>query len=995
MLPPDGPPESANGGGPADAVPDPEVTHLGEVDVTRLGGTPTPEVPATRHKDTSAKTQGPIEVGQDFGTRYHIIRELGVGGMGAVYQAWDAELAVAVAVKVIRPEIAAEPGAAREIERRFKRELLLARQVTHPNVVRIHDLGDINGIKYITMPFIEGLDLATILKEQGTLPVPRALQIARGIVAGLVSAHHAGVVHRDLKPANVMIGRDDVPTIMDFGIARAADGPDQAAVTPQAVRPTDFNRQAALRGNSTAAGTIVGTVAYMAPEQAKGGVVDQRADIYAFGLILYDMLIAGRRAKHATSAIAELEERMQNAPPAPRSADASIPVEVDKIIMRCLQPEAAKRFPTTIDLQQALARLDENGKPLPMMKRVSRRTLIAVAATVVLLLGGTFYIAQQLSAPIVEPDPISVVIADFQNNTGDAAFDGTLEQTVRRGLEDARFISAYDRNRIRAALGVVPPAKLDATAARELAVKQGVGLVLAGAIDPRGTGYEISVNATETVTGNVIATSNARASNKSNVLEAVTELMADVRKELGDRTSTSEQLFAMRSLTASSLDVVSHYAAAVEAQARGQFETARANYLKAVELDPKFGLGYQGLAAMSRNLGRVDESDKYINEAMRYLDGMTERERFSTRGYYYRTVGDNQQCAEEYQRLLEKFPGDTVAHNQRAGCLYRLRNMREANQAMSRAVELLPNHVGYRTNHALFAALSGNFELAESEIKRLEQPTPTSLLILAYSQIGRGLVAEATSTYQKLATMGPVGASSGASGLGDLAIYEGRFSDAVKILEAGAAADLATKNSVKAAIKFTAAGYAHLMRGQRGLAIAAADKALANSKAMAVKFLAGRIYAEAGARDKAKTLADGLSSELTAEPQAHGKIIEGLMALTSGNARDAIKILGDANALLDTWFGHFDLGRAYLEAGRLPQADSEFDLCIGRRGEALSLMDEGATYGYFPVAYYYQGRVREGLNTANFSNSYREYLTIRGASTEDALVRDARQRATR
>jgi hypothetical protein len=154
---------------------------------------------------------GPLAVGEPFGTRYQIIRVLGVGGMGAVYEAWDAELGVSVAVKVIRPEIAADPAAAAEIERRFKRELLLARQVTHPNIIRIHDLGDIGGIKYITMPFIEGADLATILKNETKLPLARALRIARGTVAGLVSAHQAGVVHRDLKPANIMIGPDDVP----------------------------------------------------------------------------------------------------------------------------------------------------------------------------------------------------------------------------------------------------------------------------------------------------------------------------------------------------------------------------------------------------------------------------------------------------------------------------------------------------------------------------------------------------------------------------------------------------------------------------------------------------------------------------------------------------------------------------------------------------------------------------------------------------------------
>src|SRR5262249_36391279 len=158
-----------------------------------------------------------------------------------------------------------------------------------------------------------------------------------------------------------------------------------------------------------------------------------------------------------------------------------------------------------------------------------------------------------------------------------------------------------------------------------------------------------------------------------------------------------------------------------------------------------------------------------------------------------------------------------------------------------------------------------------SDIKAIEQPDNRTMLSLAYSQIGRGLLPEATDTYQKLGAMGAAGASSAAQGLGDLAVYEGRFSDAVRIFEAGAAGDLAAKNNLKAAIKFTAVGYVHLLQRHPGPAIAAADKSLqTNSTSMAVRFLAARIFAEAGAVEKAKTLADKLTSDLSAEPQAHG-----------------------------------------------------------------------------------------------------------------------------
>src|SRR5919198_947523 len=212
-----------------------------------------------------SKVDGPLKVGQAFGPRYHIIQLLGAGGMGAVYQAWDAELSVAVALKVIRTD--AHAGRASDAEKRLKQELILARQVTHKHVVRIHDIGELDGIKYITMPYVQGNDLATELRRSGKLPVARALRFARQIAAGLQAAHEAGVIPRDLKPANIMIsgtGDDMQALIMDFGISASTD---QATT-----------------------GSVLGTLEYMAPEQARGGAVDGRAHTYPVGLILYEML---------------------------------------------------------------------------------------------------------------------------------------------------------------------------------------------------------------------------------------------------------------------------------------------------------------------------------------------------------------------------------------------------------------------------------------------------------------------------------------------------------------------------------------------------------------------------------------------------------------------------------------------------------------------------------------------------------------------------------
>jgi hypothetical protein len=478
-----------------------------------------------------------------FGPRYQIIRLLGIGGMGAVYQAWDADLGVAVALKVIRVEHGGT--AAAELEKRFKNELLLARQVTHKNVVRIHDLGEIDGIKYITMSYIEGEDLATVLKTAGKLPVSAALKIARQVASGLLAAHEAGVVHRDLKPPNIMVEGDNA-IIMDFGIARSS-ARRESRLGGRIAGDGRKNLAGAGMVDATRVGAVVGTVEYMAPEQAKAEPVDHRADIYAFGLILSDMLLGRRTTSGTGSAIEELRARMAHAPPSMRSVDPEIPEALERIVSRCVEPDPAARFQTTAELVAELDRLDESGKPLPLVRRLTPRLMAATAALVIAMLGGTYFLTRRAVEPPKQHDPVSVVIADFQNTTNDPAFDRTLEPMLRRALEGAGFISAYDRNGIIRTLGVRPPEQLDEAAAREIAVKQGLGVVLAGSIGPQGNGYGISLKAVQTVTGNVIANPQRRASSKDQVLEVATNLVATVRKALGDEASESDQATKPRS----------------------------------------------------------------------------------------------------------------------------------------------------------------------------------------------------------------------------------------------------------------------------------------------------------------------------------------------------------------------------------------------------------------------------------------------------------------
>jgi serine/threonine protein kinase/tetratricopeptide (TPR) repeat protein len=935
---------------------------------------------------------GPLTIGDQFG-RYTIMRLLGAGGMGAVYQAWDQELDVVVALKVIRPEALRDRAAEQEMERRFKRELLLARQVTHKNVVRIHDLGEINGIKYITMSYVEGTDLSTLIKKQGRLPVPMVLRVMKSVVSGLVAAHAADVVHRDLKPANIMIDADGEALIMDFGIARSSGAPQDVSLPTPGASPG--KRPGGRYTDATVHGAIVGTLEYMAPEQARGQQVDHRADIYTTGLILYDLLTGKRRAEHAGSAVEQLQARMEGGVPPITTVVSDLPPALAAVVTRAIEVDPEKRFQTTRELAAALDALDDRGVPKPIKKVVTLPIVAAIVLAVGAISSGIWWYTRP-PPPEVAHDPVSVVIADFENRTGEPALDRTLEPMLRRALEGATFITAYDRNGISRTVGVALPEKLDEAAARDLAVKQGLGVVLAGAIEKQGTGYRVSMRATQTVTGNVMSDVSARASGQDQILATATKLVSTVRTDLGDPTSESDQIFAMTSLSAASIDVVRHYAAAMEFQSNNKFEEAKQSLLKAVGLDPKFGVGYLALAGVSRNLRQPKDAETYVKMALGHIDAMTERERYTTRGMYYRIILDYQQCEKEHAELIARYAADVVGRNQLALCTSKLRNLIRARDEMREVVKMLPKRVIFRDNLALYSNYAGDFETGEKEARTVLEIAAKDAygwLALAFAQQGQNQPQPAAETYRSLAEIPGLGPTLSASGLGDVSAYQGRFNEALRILDDGITADLAAKQGDRAAAKLAAQAFVQLARGQKAAAVAAAEKALDLSATVPIRFVAARTFVEAGQPAKATPLMKGLSAELQPEPQAYGKIIEALIAMNGKDQRPAIKLLTDANALLDTWIGHFELGRAYLATNQLPQADSEFDRCLKRRGEAMSLfLDEEPTYAYFPMVYYYQGLVRQAMSLAGAADSYRAYLAIREKAGEDPLIADIRKR---
>jgi tetratricopeptide (TPR) repeat protein len=530
-----------------------------------------------------------------------------------------------------------------------------------------------------------------------------------------------------------------------------------------------------------------------------------------------------------------------------------------------------------------------------------------------------------------------------------------------------------------------------------VAAKEGIAAIVTGSLSKHGSGYSLSVKAIDALSGKTLASDSVNTASKDALLLEVPKLAVPIRQALGDTTPPSIQLTAMLgTFSTDSVEAVHQYSVGEEQLLQGKWDDALQSFSKVTQLDPNFSRAYASMAAAYGNLGQLDAAEKYAKLAMVHVDRMTERERYRNRGNYYIWTENWQGCVEEYTDLIKNFPVDNFGHSNLAGCYARMLDMPKAMEAARQGLEIAPNNVLARMNFALYACYASDFKSCESGAKEALKLNPKyeeGFLVLAYSQLGQGLLPQASDAYQKLEKLSEYGASLAASGFGDLSLYRGDFREGAQFLEKGAAQDLVAPNRDAAADKLIMLSYANLLRGEKTAAVSAAERALANSKSVKIRFLAARTFVEAGELAKARTLAGALASEIQTSPRSDARLILGEAELKEHHPNLAIQLFIEAKNMSDTWLSRFDLGRAYLEAGAFTEADSEFDRCIKRRGEVLELfMDDVPTYSYLPVVYYYQGRDREGLKSPDFATLYRTYLGIRGQSTEDPLLADIRHR---
>ncbi|MGI9329009.1 MAG: tetratricopeptide repeat protein [Pseudomonadales bacterium] len=619
---------------------------------------------------------------------------------------------------------------------------------------------------------------------------------------------------------------------------------------------------------------------------------------------------------------------------------------------------------------QGILRTDELDEPVNPLLAGRKADFTAIGALTVALIFSVYLNFNSEPASAEPPAPISVLIADFNNKTGDSVFDGSLEQALMIGIEGAPFITSYDRalalsSAKELALGDV----LNQELARLMAVRQDIDLVLDGEVGLQDGGYHIGVSAINASSGELVTNVSGTAKSKADVLAIVGDLTADIREDLGDESIHTQADPTSETFTASSLEAAKHYTTAIDLGFSGELEKATESFRLAIDQDPNFGRAYSGLALTEFKLGNQEEAERLWEQALALMNTMTERERYRTLGLYYSVVTRNyEKAVESFANLVEKYPADAAGRNNLAVTAFLSLDFERAAREGKMILDIYPESQLYRSNRALYAMYSGDFDTARTEAQAVIAAAPdygTAYLPLAISALAVEDFDSARAAYHQMqeAAKSEHGDSLAFLGLADIEIYAGAFEAARHLLQQGIEADLAKANKNSASVKHLAMAHAWLVEGDSDRAHTAAENAEALADADSIRVPVAIVYLETGDLAAAQTVATDLQQQLQPQSRAYGLMLQGMIHRHSSEHVQSLDSVRAALQLADLWLIRFQLGQTYLAAEQYAEALDEFMLVEQRRGEASAVfLDDTPTFRYLATLPYWIARAQEGLN---------------------------------
>ncbi len=901
----------------------------------------------------SARTEpSEFSAGEVFAGRFRMIARIGRGGMGDVWRADDLVLETPVAIKLIW---SADPTT----RARILQEVRLARQITHPAVCRVFDVGEADGAIFYSMEFVAGEDLAALLKRSGRLASDRVLEIAHQLCAGLAAAHAQGVLHRDLKPANILIGQDGHVQITDFGIAVTRDDGGQHAP--------------------------VGTLGYMAPEQLEpGSTLTERTDLYALGVVLFE-LVTGRAYRRSAT---------EDGPAALSRLAPDIHPPLAHAIVQAIASDPAVRPSSALVMAAALT----EGAPARARKHRSalKALVVSVTAVAAALVWG-FWPGAVLTATD------TIIVADFLNTTGDPVFDRTLKVALAVALEQSPFLKVFPDERAREDLRLMqrPPEEgITRDTAREIAQREQLKALIAPSIALLGRNYVVSLEAIEAESGDVMARQQVEVSSKEGVLSALGDAVSTLRRKLGESIASIERYdVPLPRATTPSLEALRAYALALD-QGRVNPRLETIPHLKrAIELDPNFALAQAQLSGMYVNTGQPELAPEWSHKAFERRDRVSERERFFISWRYYRDSTLAMDQALELARAWSTaYPRDAFAVNSVGFAARALGQHRQAATAFQESMRLDPEFVPPFSNLAATFTAINQFDDATAVIARAHA-AGIDHIALRREAFLLALIAgdRAAMAHELDVALAKPEAAWASNWQPRVAAFEGRLRDAhsqfrraVATAKQAGRAGLSGQFAAQAALAFAVADHCADARQE-------ATEAVQSSRDTLTLESAG--LALAWCRDAAG--AATLSAELTRRfPDAvitTRLMIPLMAAATAVRQRQfarALELLEGVrpfeHAPVAEFWPAYLRGEAHRHLGQQVEAADDFRSILARRGE-------GADAPLFPLAQLGLARaLANGGDTAGAREAYARFLDFwKDADQELVHLTQARQELSR